>query len=298
MTPQRFRYRDPSKMWTSLSDQDHEILSQLMANEADMAYRRRAMVLLDYLELQDGDRIIDLGCGMGFYLMAMGQLKKLLRVGFDNDLHRLNQAKLGNPEAHLVSGFLEDLPYSTASFDKVLLSEVLEHVSDDVHALKQVHRILRPGGILSMSVPHQNYPFLWDPISRLREVLGLNPLRSGPLVGIWTNHERLYGPDDLSRVLDAAGFEVEVLEETTHYCFPFSHFIIYGIGKPLFEKNLLPKGMRRAADRFTGGDNQGSVLNPVNLGVSIFRWIDQFNDRPSVAQRNSYVNVLVKARKR
>jgi hypothetical protein len=97
--------------------------------------------------------------------------------------------------------------------------------------------------------------------------------------------------------LEAAGFEVEVLEESTHYCFPFSHFIVYGIGKPLFERNLLLKGMRRAADRFATGENQGSVLNPVNFGVSIFRWIDQLNDRPSVEQRNSFVNVLVKARK-
>jgi SAM-dependent methyltransferase len=297
MTPLPLRYRNPSKKWNALSEKDQDVLRWLLANEADMAYRRRVKILIDYLEIKDGDRIIDLGCGMGFYLLALGKLRQLLRVGFDNDLHRLFQAQVENPDARIVNGILEKLPFSNESFDKVILSEVLEHVPDDTYALKQVHRILKPGGILSLSVPHSNYPFLWDPISHVRGILGLNPLRTGPLVGIWTNHERLYDPKALSSVLEAAGFVVEVLEESTHYCFPFSHFIVYGIGKPLFERNLLPKGMQRAADRFATRENQVNVLNPVNIGVSIFRWIDQLNDRPSVAKRSSFVNVLVKARK-
>jgi SAM-dependent methyltransferase len=297
MTLQRLRYRHPSNMWSSLSKVDLEVLDGLLGNEADMAYRRRAKILLDYLEISDGDRIIDLGCGMGFYLMAMGRIRELWRVGYDYDPLRLRQAQTENPNVNFVSGLVEDLPFSSGSFDKVLLSEVLEHLSNDVYGLKEIHRILKPGGILAISVPHMNYPFLWDPINRIRTGLGLNPLRSGPLVGIWTNHERLYTPDDLVSVLDQAGFEVEVIEESTHYSFPFSHFIVYGLGKPLLERNLLPRGMRTAADRFSADENPGSVLNLVNFGVSIFRSIDKLNDRPLVDNRNTFVNVLVKARK-
>lgn len=297
MTLKRLRYRDPSNMWSSLSKVDIEVLDRLLSNEADMAYRRRAKILLDYLEISNGDRIIDLGCGMGFYPMAMGRIRELWRVGFDYELFRLRQAQTENPSVNFVSGKVEDLPFSSGSFNKVLLSEVLEHLSDDVYALKQIHRILKPGGILAISVPHMNYPFLWDPINRIRTGLGLNPLQSGPLVGIWTNHERLYTPDDLDVVLDQAGFEVEVIEESTHFSFPFSHFIVYGLGKPLLERNLLPGCMRTAADRFAADKNPGSLLNPVNFGVSIFRSIDKLNDRPPVANCNTFVNVLVKARK-
>lgn len=297
MTPERVRYRDPSSRWESLSTADRGIIAGLLAHEADMAYRRRAEILLEYLELQDGDRIIDLGCGMGFYLLALGKLREQAQVGYDNDLHRLLQAKARNSKAWIVNGRLEDIPISESGFDKVLLSEVLEHLPDDARALEEIHRILKPGGILSVSVPHVDYPFLWDPIGRIRDNLGMKPLRSGPLVGIWTNHVRLYDPDALLDLLESAGFEVELLEEATHYCFPFSHFLVYGIGKPLFERNLLPVGMRRAADRFSNEEISVSRLNPVRIGVAIFRLFDRWNDRPIVGNRKTFVNVLAKARK-
>ena len=94
-----------------------------------------------------------------------------------------------------------------------------------------------------------------------------------------------------------AGFEVEQVEETTHYSFPFSHFLVYGIGKPLVEHNLLPPPLRMSADRFRGEQNRGSLLNPINLGLALFRAIDRLNDRPAAAKKRTFVNILVKARK-
>ena len=44
------------------------MLDRLLSNEADMAYRRRVPTLMDFLELRDGDTVLDCGCGMGFYL--------------------------------------------------------------------------------------------------------------------------------------------------------------------------------------------------------------------------------------
>jgi hypothetical protein len=90
---------------------------------------------------------------------------------------------------------------------------------------------------------------------------------------------------------------VDAVEEATHYSFPFAHFLVYGIGKPLFERNLLPASMRASADRFRGEDNSGSLLNPINLGLRAFRAIDRRNDRASAADAGTFVNVLVKASK-
>lgn len=290
------RYVPQDQRWQHLTADDRAALDVILKNEADMAYRRRAGVLLDYLELSDGDRVLDGGCGMGFYLMAMSKLRHLNLVGLDTWMDRLRWAQREGVPAGLVSGGIYTTPFASDSFDSVLLSEVLEHIPDEELALNEIRRILKPGGVLAISVPHANYPFWWDPINRVWTGLGGSPFRSGPLVGIWSNHERLYWPDQLVERVRAAGFEVERVEEATHYSVPFIHFLVYGIGKPLIEHNLLPTGLRNSADRFRGDRNRGSALNPVNLGVGVFRAVDRLNDQPRVAEKETFVNVLVKAR--
>ena len=114
---------------------------------------------------------------------------------------------------------------------------------------------------------------------------------------MWSNHERLYLPSQLTGVLEAAGFEVEETRETTHYSVPFIHFLVYGIGKPLIENGVLPQSLHASTDRFSGLDNTGSRLNPFNLARWFFRLVDRLNDRPDVAGKATFVNVLVKARK-
>jgi SAM-dependent methyltransferase len=275
---------------------DQQVLNGLLANEADMAFRRRARILVDYLELKDGDRVIDLGCGMGFYLKAMSRLRRLRLVGLDLELPRLRQAR-SLQVAGLIRADLEALPFPEGSFDKVLLSEVLEHLAHDEAILGRILQLLKPGGLMAVSVPHAAYPFWWDPINRMITAVGGPPQRKGPLVGIWTNHERLYLPGELAGLMARAGFEVVRVEEATHHAFPFSHFIVYGLGKPLLERQLLPEFMARNADRFRGEENSGSLLNPINLGLAAFRAVDRHNDRASVVDKHTFVNVLLKARR-
>lgn len=291
------RYRGDGRQWKSLGASEQAALDVILKNEADMAYRRRARILMDYLELEDGESVFDCGCGMGFYLMAMGKLKKLRLVGLDGDIERLHWAQSEKVPAALLNGNIFQLPFADESFDKVLMSEVLEHLSDDVLGLRELYRVLRPGGVLALSVPHARYPFWWDPINGTWTRLGGEPFRSGPLVGIWSNHERLYEPAELIRKFLDAGFELEMVEEQTHFSFPFIHFLVYGIGKPLLEKNLLPANLRASADRFSGEKNKGSRLNPINMGVSVLQWFDRPNETPAVENKTTFVNVLVKARK-
>lgn len=279
-----------------LTADDHLTLDAILRNEVDMAFRRRVRILLNYLELEDGQSVFDCGCGMGFYLMAMARLRRLTLVGLDDDEARLNWARREKVPASLVRGDLLNLPFPDEAFDRILFSEVLEHVEEDLGALRELRRVLKPGGILAISVPHADYPFLWDPINPLWLALGGKPIRRGPVAGIWSNHIRLYRPDELVSRVREAGLEVEVVEEATHYCFPLMHFLVYGIGKPLFESNLLPPAMQQSVDRFGGMQNRGSVRNPLNLVRGIFRAIDRLNDQPRVAASKTFVNVLLKAR--
>jgi glycosyltransferase involved in cell wall biosynthesis/SAM-dependent methyltransferase len=282
---------------SSFTERDEAVLDEMLRNEADMAYRRRARILLDYLELRDGDRVLDCGCGFGFHLMLMGRLRHLALVGVDGAWDRLCRAREAQVTAALANADSNRLPFRDECFDRVLMSEVLEHLEDDRGALAEVHRVLKPGGILAISVPHARYPLLWDPINRVWAALGGEPIRRGPIAGIWSGHRTLYEPAPLAALVRSVGLVPEVVEEATHYSFPFSHFLVYGIGKPLFERNLLPARLRRAADRLGRDRDAGSPMNPVKVGVAILRRVDRLNERPRAARKRTYVNVLVKARK-
>jgi SAM-dependent methyltransferase len=272
-------------------------LDRLLANEVDMAFRRRVPILLDFLELRDGARVLDCGCGLGFYLKVMNELWDVDLVGLDTDASRLEWARGHGIQADLVLGDAQRLPFVDASFDAVLMTEVLEHLPDDGAALAEVLRVLRPGGVVAVSVPHANYPIAWDPINFVWTGLGGAPIRGGPIVGIWTNHERLYDAPALADRILSSGLELEILEESTHACFPLMHFLVYGIGKPLLEHGLVPTRLVSSADRFSGEQNTGSRLNPFNAVRSVFRLVDRLNDRPTSAGKHRFVNVLAKARK-
>lgn len=276
---------------------DRATLERLLRNEADMAFRRRALALIEHLGLRDGERVLDCGCGMGVYLMLMSRLRQLELVGADGDAGRLAWAEREGVAARLARADLHRLPFASGSFDKVLMSEVLEHLADDRLAMREVLRVLRPGGTLALSVPHARYPLAWDPINKALEALGLRPIRSaGPITGLWSNHWRLYTPAQLRDVVGGAGFVIEALEEQTHYAFPFIHLLVYSIGKPLIEHNLLPRRLRDSADRFRGEHNPGGLLNPVNLGVRLLRWFDRRNDYLRGDER-TFVNLVMKARR-
>lgn len=280
-----------------LNADDQATLDRLLRNEADMAFRRRARTLLDYLELADGARVLDCGCGMGVYLMMLGKLRRLRLYGLDGSIERLRWARREQVPAELTRTDITRLPFPDNTFDRVLMSEVLEHIGDDRKAVVEVLRVLRPGGILALSVPHANYPFWWDPINATIEACGGSPLRSaGPITGLWSQHWRLYRPDELREIMTSAGFLVEALEEQTHYSFPFIHLAVYSVGKPLIEHNLLPSNLRASADRFRGEQNSGSLLNPINLGLAAFRSFDQRNEQLNGHER-TFVNLVVKARK-
>jgi glycosyltransferase involved in cell wall biosynthesis/SAM-dependent methyltransferase len=282
---------NPHAPW--LSQTDESLLDQLLANEVDMAYRRRARTLLAYLELTDGLCVLDCGCGMGVYLHLMAQLRQLQLVGVDGDLRRLRQAQ---PHA-TVAVEIAQLPFAPATFDRILISEVLEHLDDDIGTLQELYTLLRPGGIVAVSVPCATYPFWWDPINATREWLGMAPItNAGPITGIWSNHVRLYTPDQLRRVAEQAGFVVEQLEPQTRATVPFAHLIVYSIGKPLLDYGILPASWLRYADRRHGTTNDGRWWHPFNLIRRVMRWVDMAND-PGIDPHGPAVTIVAKLRK-
>lgn len=272
-------------------------VERLLEFEPDPAFRRRARALLELLQPRPGEHVLDCGCGKGFYTKALRDLFQCFAVGVDASFEDLAAARVGQACVALASADGRRLPFRDGAFEKVLLTEVLEHLDDDQTVLKECLRVLRPKGVLAVSVPCTRYPFLWDPFNRVWTALGGAPLRSGPVVGIWTRHRRLYTAGGLRRLVEGAGFEVEVEQRATHYCLPFSHFLLYGVGKPLVERGWVPAAVAAPVDRFSDAPKRVGRWSPLGLLLGATRWVDAFNDRPGAARRKTCVNLVLKARK-
>lgn len=282
-----------------MTERADEVLPRLLRNESDVAYKRRVRTMVEFLQPRAGERILDCGCGMGFYLRTLSTLCDASYTGLDGNAETLGFARqaLAGRCIPLVRGDVLRLPYADGSFDKVLLSEVLEHLSDDRQGLAELRRVLRPGGILALTVPHRDYSFWYDPINRVAEGVFGRPIRHGPFAGIWANHQRLYRPEELLARLDEAGFEALDVRCMTHYCFPFTQTIVYTFGKGAIEHGLLPDFILRSTHRFRSEDNRGSPLNPINWVLAAFNAIDRLNEVDRRPKR-TWVNIAVKAQRR
>ena len=270
-------------------------LDGLLRNEADMAFRRRVPRLLEFLDLHGGERVLDCGSGMGVLSMVIGSLRDVSIVALDGDRERLEWAARERVPAGLVEGDIDHLPFPDGAFDRILLAEVLEHLVDDVAGLCEIARVLRPGGAIAISVPHADYPLAWDPFGRARDALGIRPRTApGGLTGQWSGHQRLYRPAQLTDVIERAGLSVEKVEEQTAHAFPLNHLLVYSIGKPLIERDLLPKRLRDSTDRFRGADNRGGRFNPVNAAVGLLRRYDRRNDHLRGDERR-FVQLVARA---
>ena len=112
------------------------------------------------------DLILDLGCGVGEYVRAI-KLTGAECVGIDIERPRLLDATARDklvdasdftPASYLLAAS-EALPFEGESFDVVLMNEVIEHVQDDKETLREIYKILKPGGVCILFAPNKGYPF-------------------------------------------------------------------------------------------------------------------------------------------
>lgn len=106
--------------------------------------------------------MLDLGCGEGRHIFGvMEKFPDLKCIGLDPHIESLDKASEGlkflesisNTKTNFLSGSAYSLPFSDDSFDLVVCSEVLEHLHDYKDAIKEINRVLKPGGQFLASVP-------------------------------------------------------------------------------------------------------------------------------------------------
>lgn len=266
-------------------------LEKLLTNVGDMSLKRRARHIIDGLNPSQEDKIIDLGCGTGYYLFLLSSLPvKLYLTGFDNDKEALKEAKAKlSKKIKFIQGDLHKMPFKDNLFDKVVLSEVLEHLEKDGVAVKEIFRILKPGGILVISVPSQNFPFLWDPVNWLLQNFFGTYIKSGFWSGIWSGHLRLYQKKDLEVILKKAGFKIEVAEELTYWCLPFNHYLVNIVARLLYDVKISGK----IADKLS---KFKQTKKPFFLDLA-FRLINSLDKLNEIFPPKTGVNIFIKALK-
>lgn len=133
---------------------DDRLLRQhLELEERHWWFVARRRILLSLLERNLPDRtdldVLDAGCGGG------ATMESLRRYGLVRGMELAKEAVEYNRERgrDVIEGSIERMPFEDESFDLALALDVIEHVPDDLAALEELSRVLRPGGSLLVTVP-------------------------------------------------------------------------------------------------------------------------------------------------
>jgi 2-polyprenyl-3-methyl-5-hydroxy-6-metoxy-1,4-benzoquinol methylase len=177
----------------------HESLWQEIPEGIRPPYMRAR---LDFLlaHVPPGARVLDVGCGEGWFTAALGEAHREA-VGIDVAEEPLRRARARAPRLDLrrvpPEGEWSSLP--DVSFDAVWAGEVIEHVADTAGWLSEVRRVLRSGGALVLSTPAH------DPLTRL--ALGLSGRAFAGHFDPRSDHLRFYTRRTLVALLEDFGFE-------------------------------------------------------------------------------------------
>jgi SAM-dependent methyltransferase len=171
---------------------------------------RRFALMQRYVSL-DGKRILDAGCGVGAFVSRFREFSDKV-CGFDVERPSVLRGIQEVPD--LMLAVAERLPYKDGTFDVILMHEVLEHVDDDLASLREMRRVLAPGGRLVAFCPNRLYPFETHGIFIGKKYIFGNMPFVNYLPDFLRNrlvpHARAYRKGQLRRIYRKAGLAAEV----------------------------------------------------------------------------------------
>lgn len=153
-----------------------------------------------HLHLAAGQRLLDVGCGEGRHTLSAWLEAPVQAVGLDRNAADLATARSrardftvtqGESRLQWIHGDGLRLPFPDASFERVICSEVLEHIPDYRAVLAEIRRVLKPGGLLAVSVPRFLPEWVcWQLSDAYHEVPGghIRIFRSGQLRAAVESH--------------------------------------------------------------------------------------------------------------
>lgn len=169
-------------------------------NPRDWVHLRLKSVVLDQVKARcrPNTVLLDAGCAEGLYLREVQSLVRQA-VGLDRSCPKLVRGVAlthGYAHLHFSVADLEQIPFASTSFDLVLSVETIEHVPEHGAAIAELHRVLKPDGILVISVPTEK-----DELGGAYKMQLDWRHKSG--------HLHSFSRDEFAGLLNEAGFSVE-----------------------------------------------------------------------------------------
>lgn len=182
-----------------------------------------------------GSLVLDVGSGSGYISTAMAEKNEVVAL----DINYEGLEKIYGTKIMTIAADAVQLPFRDKCFDVIIIGEVLEHIHQDIKALKEAHRTTRKEGHLIISTPNAealHYMILRNLPDRLimviLEKMGAELRYHLPLVGIPSYHVRLgYSYGELAKKLEICKFKVlgndffgfilpkPVMEKLPHLCY-------------------------------------------------------------------------------
>jgi len=153
--------------------------------------------VLQSLSLPTAPQVLEIGCGTGGNLEMLREFGAVTAVEMDEFARKHAQIRSGCP---VLSGYLPIQIPELPAHDLVCLLDVLEHIPDDLAALQSLHRLVKPGGHLVLTVPA--YQWLWSPHDEAH------------------HHHRRYSADKLRALAEQAGWRVQRVGYFNTWLFP------------------------------------------------------------------------------
>jgi len=165
------------------------------------------MLTVDYnlLDVKPGQRVLDAGCGAGRHSFeAFRRGVELFSLDYSNEevkkvmyslVGAATEDKSNGGCWQTVCGDVHNLPFESGFFDRIICSEVIEHVHEDTRVLKEMARILKPRGRLAITTPTFFTEYVYDKLSPLYFT---NP----------GGHVRKFLPKELASKIEYAGLKV------------------------------------------------------------------------------------------